>query len=306
MAAKFNLREALRREAPRVPDRIIVHGPEGVGKTTFAAFSPRPFFITVGGETGLQKLMAQHLVPVTPHVTVSTWEEMLDALDQLNRDGEVAGEFSTLVVDSLSALERLAQDFMCRTKFQGDWSETGFAGFAKGLVQTAQEWAQKLLPRLDAIRLTHNLQVILIAHTHVKGFANPTGEDYDRFIPNLDPRLWGPTSQWADMVLFLAFDEQIKKESKFDDAKATGGERRKLLTERRAAFDAKNRHGLNPQINLSTDHQKAWGQFAEAMRVAQAKAARNQPVGTDAPPPSELPVMSEQELQQTESTSRGF
>lgn len=306
MAAKFNLRDALKREAPRVPDRMIVHGPEGVGKTTFAAFAPRPFFITVGGETGLQKLMTQHLVPDTAHIEVHSWEDANEALDQFNRDRETASEFSTVVVDSLSALELMAREFICRTKFNGDWSESGFAGFAKGLVQTAQEWTHKLLPRLDAIRLTHNLQVILIAHTHVKGFANPTGEDYDRFIPNLDARLWGPTSQWADMVLFLTFDEQIKKESKFDDAKASGGERRKLLTERRAAFDAKNRHGLPPQINLAGDHRKAWGQFSDALRVAQAKAAHNKPVGTDAPPPTEAPVMTQQELQQAESNSRGF
>lgn len=306
MPAKFSLRGALQREAAKKPDRIIVHGPEGVGKTSFAAFAPKPFFLTVGGETGLETLMSRKLVPQTDHAHVSTWEETLEALTQFRDDPELARQYLTLCTDSLSALERLAQDYICRTKFKGDWSESGFAGFAKGLVQTAQEWSSKFLPLLDEIRERYNIQIVLIAHTQVKGFANPTGDDYDRFIPMLDPRTWGPTHQWADMVLFLAYDEQTRKETKFDAAKGTGGELRRLLTERRAAFDAKNRHGLPPQINLNSDYRRAWSQFAEALKVSEAKAARALPQRNEEPLPSAAPTMSEEELAKTQQTERGF
>src|SRR5580700_914624 len=77
-----------------LPGRYILHGVEGVGKTSFAAFAPRPVFVQTAGETGLETLIDNGQLPEVPHFqAVQTWGEFLGVIHELT-EGE--HDFRTL------------------------------------------------------------------------------------------------------------------------------------------------------------------------------------------------------------------
>ena len=95
------------------------------------------------------------------------------------------------------------------------------------------------------------MHVILLAHTEIKNFQNPEGENFDRYQMRLHHKAAGKLIQWADAVLFAAFDMGVTKEGHKAIGVSTGA--RIMRTERRAAFDAKNRYGLPFRMPLSWD-----------------------------------------------------
>ena len=78
--------------------RIIVYGPIGIGKSTFASCAEKPIFILT--EDGLGDIPAAY-VPFGENQerkVAATFEEVLDALASL---GEQEHEYKTVVIDSL-------------------------------------------------------------------------------------------------------------------------------------------------------------------------------------------------------------
>ena len=81
--------------------------------------------------------------------------------------------------------------------------------------------------------------------------------------------IWELTDQWADMVLFGMLETHVNtNDAKARKGKAIGGQMRIIHTERGAAWDAKNRHNLPPQIVLGTDPRKAWAKLSAAFAKA--------------------------------------
>src|SRR5947208_2512002 len=87
-----------------LPNRCILHGVEGVGKTSLGCCAPRPVFLMTRGETGLLTLIDAGRVPPTPHFPeVLTWQNLLDGIEALTREPH---EFRTLVIDTMNGCER--------------------------------------------------------------------------------------------------------------------------------------------------------------------------------------------------------
>ena len=69
------------------------------------------------------------------------------------------------------------------------------------------------------------------------------------------------------MILFGARPTTvIKARTKDTKGKAQGGQQRILYTERSAAYDAKNRHGLPHVIQCGDDPAAAWNNFYAALK----------------------------------------
>src|SRR5262245_22384966 len=91
------------------PQRIVLFGVEGIGKSTFGACAPAPIFLC--SERGTEHL------DVTRLPEPLAWRDVLDACRVLANEPHA---YRTLVIDTLDWLEPLCWAETCRTKKNGD------------------------------------------------------------------------------------------------------------------------------------------------------------------------------------------
>ena len=238
------------------PRRIVCFGPEGIGKSTFASLSPNPIFI--GAEDGTSQL------DIHRFNEPDSWPRIIGALEQLLSQDH---DYKTVVVDTLDWAEPMVWAHICERDGKRDISDYDWG---RGYTAAVDQW-RMFLHKLDALRKDKNMGVILLAHAHVKQFNNPEGKDYDRYELKLHHKSAGLIKEWADCVLFANYETYVHEQG--GKVKGIDEGARVIYTERRAAWDAKNREGLPPKIAFS------WDAFMESTRscnpenrVAEAKA----------------------------------
>ncbi len=249
-----------------LPSRVIFHGVEGIGKSTLAANASKPVFIMTKHESGLLTLIDNGLVPATSHFDESmTWNDVQGNVRWLI---ENESPHRTLVLDTLNGAERLCFEHVCAQDFENSWER--FLSYGKGPEQSLSYWLN-FLSLLDQLRQVRKMAIFCLCHTRVKTFKNPEGDDYDRYSPDMNEKTWGLSHKWADVVLFGNFLTATKKSGL--KAKGSGGNQRFLYTQRTAAYDAKNRVGLPPMIQMGTTGAEAWSNLKAAMVEAKKRAA---------------------------------
>lgn len=228
---------SIRKGKQPAPDRILLHGTEGVGKTTFASESAKPVFLAA--EDGVRKFT------VDSYPEPKSFADVLEAIRDLESSKH---DYKTLVIDSIDFVAHLIHDAVCARE---KWSDEDFEKFGRGCKVWISEWRQ-LLAACDSLRLNKGMEIILVAHTATKNFKNPAGDDWSRYGINIAgdgaPAL---LMAWADTVLFAAHEEFTVGDPKAGRVKGVSSGKRLLHTERTAAWDAKNRDGLPPIIPLS-------------------------------------------------------
>lgn len=216
--------------------KVVVYGPEGIGKSTFASRFPNPLFIDTEGSTkGME-------VARLPRPT--TWQVLLDEIQYVGQNRPC----ETLVLDTIDWAEQLCIEFVCNK--HGKRGIEDF-GYGNGYVYVKEEFG-RLLNRLEDL-IEQQIHVVLTAHAQIRKFEQPDELGaYDRYELKLGKKTSSQTAplvkEWADMVLFanyktlaVATDEKGKKH------KAQGG-KRVMYTSHHPCWDAKNRHGLEPEL----------------------------------------------------------
>lgn len=252
------------REIKQVTPRIVIDAVEGFGKTTIGAYAPEPLILMSRGETGYDTLLASGLVPQVPAEEITDWADLLGWVEALANDAQGR---KTLVLDTLGGFERLCHEHVCRRDFGGDWTDKGFANYQKGYELSVTDWLG-LLSRLDRIRAI-GVTILWVAHARVQTFKNPLGPDFDRYVCDCHSKTWSATHKWADAVLFgnfLTVIDNEQKAAKRGKGKAVGGTDRVLYTERRDAYDAKNRFGMPTEIWLEDGPSASWSILASHLQ----------------------------------------
>jgi len=251
------------------PRRITVYGPPGVGKTSFACQAPKPVMIQT--EEGADDIGVDRLPLCT------TYKDFLDALLWVydNPNG-----YKTLVIDSLNWLEKLIHTEVC-TKYDAVSIESTVGrsgqvvkdfGYMAGYGFALDLW-DVILGKLDRIQAEKGMTIIMTAHSVVKEFADPTTDNYERYIPalNVNKKGIGAGSliqQWCDEVLFMNHTV-FTKETEKGMSKAVGSGQRVIYTEMRPSFDAKNRLGLPAEIPYVKDN--GWSEYAKHLPTPDKK-----------------------------------
>ncbi len=246
-----------------LPNRYVIHGVEGVGKTSLATMFPGVVVLQSKGETGLDTLLTYGRVKDTPHLPeCETWDDARAQVKALLTEDH---QLKAVALDAMNGFESLLHHMVCNRDFNGDWGEKGFLAYGRGVKTSIPEW-QELLADLDKLRTERGMTVVLVSHTAVKGFRNPTGDDYDRYTPAVAPETWSITHKWADLVMFLNWEVFVEGATDRKRGKGTG-KARMMYTERDAAYDAKNRHGLPPEIEMGNSAAEAWASFSKAFKA---------------------------------------
>ena len=248
----FDLAQLEKGRADR-PPRIILVGVEKIGKSTFAAGAPAPVFIPIRGEEGIDDLDVAHFP------TCNSFDEVLAALQSLY---EQKHEYETLVIDSVSTLEPLIWDAVCKAEGVDSIEKVG-GGFGKGYVEAVERW-RCLTSALDALR-EQGMVSILIGHVTVRTFADPTSENYDQYQLDLNKHAAAALMRWSDCILFANCRTVVRKEEagfNKTNRKAVMRDERCLFTQKRPAHPGGGRgvYGRLP-YELPLD----WNAFQEAI-----------------------------------------
>lgn len=212
--------------------KIVIYGPEGIGKSTLAAKFPESLFIDTEGST--------KRLNVRRYDKPSSWEMLMQQVEytRLNRPCK------TLVIDTVDWAEQ-----MCITSVCAKHGKNGIEdfGYGNGYVYEKEEFG-RFLNALEGV-IEAGINVVLTAHAILRKFEQPDELGaYDRWELKLGKKttnLIAPmVKEWADMVLFcnyktysVAVDKDGKKH------KAQGGSR-VMYTSHHPCWDAKNRVGL--------------------------------------------------------------
>lgn len=235
--------------------KVVVYGPEGIGKSTLAAHFPRPVFIDTEGST-------RHM-DVSRTDKPSSWTMLMEQVQYVRSD---PGVCSTLVIDTADWAEQLCIASICADKKLSGIEDMGYG---KGYVYLAEEFG-RLLNLLEEI-VGRGVHVVLTAHAMMRKFEQPDEMGaYDRWELKLSKKVAPLVKEWADLLLFANYEVITLTDTNSKRKTATGGERVMYATHH-PCWDAKNRHGLPDKLPF------AWAAIAQIFEAAPAVSEPAQP-----------------------------
>lgn len=211
--------------------KVLVYGPEGIGKSTFAAQFPEALFIDIEGST-------KHM-DVARVDTPSSWTMLMQQVAWVLKTRPC----KTLVIDTADWAEALCIAHVCAKAQKGGIEDFGYG---KGYTYLAEEFGNLLNMLTEVIGA--GIHVVLTAHATIRKFEQPDEAGaYDRYELKLGKKTAPLVKEWADAVLFVNYKTLVVKDSATGKARGNGG-KRTLYTSHTPTWDAKNRHGLDPEM----------------------------------------------------------
>lgn len=273
--------------------KVLIYGPEGIGKSTFASRFPEPVFIDTEGST--------KDMDVARFEKAGSWTMLLDQVRYVKMNPSVC---RTLVIDTADWAEQ-----MCVANLCARYGKKGVEdfGYGNGYVYAKEEFG-RFLNVLEEV-VDAGVNVVLTAHAQMRKFEQPDElGSYDRWELKLGKKTSSQTAplakEWADMVLFANYKTwSVAVDDKGKKRKAQGGAR-VMYTSHHPCWDAKNRYGLPEEMPFEYESIRSiieGGNQTAAKREQPAEPVITSPsappVQTPTPPPAEK--IPEQPVQQT-------
>ena len=250
--------------------KVVIYGPEGIGKSTLAAKFPDPVFIDTEGSTNAMDI-ARFPKP-------TSWTMLLEEVDYVRQNPDVC---RTLVIDTTDWAEQMCIQSIC-DKHQKDGIES--FGYGTGYVYVREEFG-RFLNKLSEV-VEKGINVVLTAHAQMRKFEQPDEMGaYDRWELKLGKKTGSQTSplvkEWCDMLLFCNYkttvvnvDGQGARKGK---NKVQGG-KRVMYTSHHSCWDAKNRYGLPEEVPME------WSSIAYVFNESTPSAEESVPDKKEVPP----------------------
>ena len=219
------------------PQKVVIYGAEGVGKTTLASAFPNPLFIDTEG--GTSHMDVRRIAK--PH----SWDDFISVLNEV---AGTSGICETLVIDTADWAEQMAVTHLL-TKYKKAGIEE--FGYGKGYVYLSEEFS-RMLAALDKC-IASGIHVVVTAHAKMRKFEQPDEMGaYGRWEMKLSKNSAPLLKEWADLLLFCNYQTfVVTTENKAQ--KAQGG-KRVMYTSHHPCWDAKNRSSLPDVLDLDYGH----------------------------------------------------
>ena len=216
------------------PLKIVIYGPEGIGKSTFASQFPDPLFIdTEGGTSNLN---------IRRIKCNKSWNELITIVKEIHDNPTIC---KTVVLDTADWAETLCINAVCEKYRKNNIEDFGFG---KGYVYLVDEFS-KLLSLLDQL-LEVGINVVITAHAKPRKFELPEEQGaFDRYEMKLTRQVAPLIKEWCDALFFVNYKIYVVT-TETNSKKAQGG-KRVLYTTHNPTYDAKNRFNLPEELELN-------------------------------------------------------
>ena len=208
--------------------KCVVFGAEGSGKSTLASKLDDVLILDVeGGLSGLG----------VDSVRITSWAEFISAIKEIAKEaGTDAFPYRNIVIDSLTALERLLHQHICIMDGKSS-IVLAMGGYGKGLVEAVTQIS--LL--MNNLATKKSLGVWFLGHSTVKSVNDPTRGEYASFQVRADRAMAEWVTSWADLVGFLEIDLMVDDSGKPIVRKEGNEVRRTITVTPRGGLTAKSR-----------------------------------------------------------------
>ena len=254
--------------------KVVIYGPEGIGKSTLASRFPEPLFIDTEDSTA-------HM-DVRRFQKPDNWLELLQQVDWVLAHPDIC---RTLILDTADWAETLCIEHVCARDKKAGIEDYGYG---RGYTFAVEEFG-RLLNKLEQIK-DKGVHVVVVAHALIAKFDQPDElGSYNRWTLKLidTPKCSNSAMlrEWADAVLFVNYktivinvDGQGAAKGK---NKAQGGAR-VIYTTHHPCWDAKNRFGLPDELPL--DYEQIRGVIESGAPSAPMRPSPVAPVAAPAAP----------------------
>lgn len=180
---------------------MLLYGEAGIGKTTFASWAPKALILNL--ENGLKGLDLK----ASGAFATNALESYADVKELLIK-GKASERFDTFVVDSVTKLQEYMIADICDKEKKETLADFAYGkGYAKFVAEIA------LFMELVESLKRNGKNVLLIAHSHIETFQDPTAEPYDRFNVALDKRVSEKVKANVDYVWYMHQEKIVKETS---------------------------------------------------------------------------------------------
>ena len=217
------------------PVIVTITGDSGIGKTSLGASFPKPIFIRA--EDGLQAIPGTNRPDAFP--VLENVDELWNQLKGLISEEH---DYQTLVIDSVTALERLFIQSVVDgdpKKPRGIQQALGGYGAGRDAVSGMHQRVRKAAGVLAEKR---GMNTVFIAHADTARMEPPDDDAYMRYTLRLHEKSMPAYVDDVDVVGFLKLETFTTGEG--DRKKAISDGTRVLITYATAANVSKNRYGI--------------------------------------------------------------
>ena len=242
------------------PQRVVIYGVEGIGKSTLAAYAPAPLFLdTENGSAHLD----------VDRVLIETLDDLRAACEMLT---QTQHDYKTVVLDTADNLHRLCIDAICAENNKKTIEELAYG---RGYVMAFDRFRQ-VLTLFDNL-LFAGLNVVIVSHAKIINISLPDSPEFSKYCIKVSaPNKQAEQSrellkEWCDTLLFCKYDICVNSAEK----KAIGENKRVVCTTSAPAWEAKNRLGMPEVMDMTAEvMRRALNLDAVGVAPAPVKAAQ--------------------------------